>query len=191
MKLPDIDLDTPTDFDPQAMFSDCIRGSRVQNNTLLPHPCGYYLQNIPQDKITQLSAIPYKDATALGYFKIDFLHVWVYDKIRDRDHFLQLSGQIPDWSMLQKERIVKQLFQLSNHFDIIQLVRPTSITDLSDCLALIRPGKRKLLHKYVNGLVGNDQLYSDSDEYYFKRSHAIAYAQVIVIQLNLIKEGVS
>jgi hypothetical protein len=29
------------------------------------------------------------------------------------------------------------------------------------------------------------------DEYYFKNAHAVAYAHVIVVQMNLICEGIS
>jgi hypothetical protein len=30
-----------------------------------------------------------------------------------------------------------------------------------------------------------------NDEYYFKKAHAIAYAQAVIVQMNLICEGIN
>jgi hypothetical protein len=31
----------------------------------------------------------------------------------------------------------------------------------------------------------------ENEEYYFKKAHAIAYAQAVIVQMNLICEGIS
>ena len=83
---------------------------------------------------------------------------------------------------------------MSKHYDLIEQVKPTSILELADCLALIRPQKRFMLKKYLeNPAKIREQLYKSeswSDGYAFKKAHAIAYAMVIVLQLHLIKGGI-
>jgi hypothetical protein len=68
-------------------------------------------------------------------------------------------------------------------------MKPQSIEQLAAVLAIIRPAKRYLIGKdwaTVNAEVW--QKPSD-DEYYFKKAHAVAYAAAIVVQMNLICEG--
>ena len=78
-------------------------------------------------------------------------------------------------------------FHISNHFDIVKQHPPTSLEQLAMILAMIRPGKRYL--------VGNDwsviekEVWQKTDDYFFKRSHAIGYATLIIVQLNLIVES--
>ena len=64
----DIDIDTPSTFDPLAVFPFIVRASVVREKTLTPHPCGVYFQNIPIDPLTNLSAIEYESAEALDFF---------------------------------------------------------------------------------------------------------------------------
>ena len=94
------------------------------------------------------------------------------------------------------EQQVEKLFHLKKHYNMIQQINPKSIEEIADCLALIRPSKRYLIPKYARAnhqLRKNMQkeLYSkpSSGEIWFKRSHAIAYAHLIVIQLHLITKG--
>lgn len=94
--------------------------------------------------------------------------------------------------MLNEDNVLK-LFQISKHFNIINQVRPQSIQELADVVALIRPNKRHLLNEYrKNKSKIRPQLYrqADDDKSSFKRSHAIAYAMTIVLQLHLIEAGV-
>ena len=67
----DIDIDFKTDFNPLTIVK-WTKAMNVVNDEIRAHPCGYYPQNIPVDVLTGLSAIPYKEAEALGFFKIDF-----------------------------------------------------------------------------------------------------------------------
>ena len=69
-------------------------------------------------------------------------------------------------------------------------VKPRSIETLADAIALIRPGKVNLISIYLaQPEMVRKVLYTQSDQYSFKRSHAIAYAMVIVLQLHLIELG--
>lgn len=190
----DIDIDLQTSFKPEAVFPEWVRASifDAKNNTTKPHPCGVYPQRIPRDPITKLCAIPYDRAEELGYTKLDFLHLSIYDHFSSREEILELMELEPDWNLLLAPSVVTQLFQLSNHFETVSKIKPRSIEELADVLALIRPGKRSLI-----GLYSKDKescrrmLYArdDSDEYSFKKSHAISYAMVIQLQLHLINLG--
>lgn len=187
----DIDIDFPTSFKSNSIFP-WTRASLVKNNYLSPHPCGVYPQNIPVDPVTKLSAIPYEMAEKLGYFKVDMLHLSVYDHFSSREEILALLDIPPDWNLLLDPIHQKKLFQLSNHGDVLNQVKPKNIEELADVLALIRPGKKQLMKLYLSQREATRRTLYAKDEqgYSFKKSHAIAYALVIVLQLHLIATGV-
>jgi hypothetical protein len=193
MNLPDIDIDTAMDFIPEELFPEAVHASRVLNGELVRHPCGVYFQNIPRDRVTGLSAIPFREAEELGYTKLDLLHLSVYDHFSSREEIVQLLRMEPDWELLGDKEAVSKLFQLSRdiHWDTIQRIKPRDINALADTLALIRPGKKFLLSRYLQGEVTQEELYrKDAKGYTFKKSHAVAYAHVIKLQLHLVKGGI-
>jgi DNA polymerase III alpha subunit len=187
----DIDIDTPTTFNPLEVFPNVTKACIIKNDEIVPHPCGVYFQNIPQDPITKLSAIPYDIAEELNYLKIDFLHLGVYDNFKSREEIEELLKIDPDWNLLLVPSNVNKLFQISKHLDILLKIRPKSIEELADVIALIRPGKRELLNLYlVNKDMARRILYAkDENGFSFKKSHAIAYSLVIVLQLHLLNLG--
>lgn len=186
----DIDIDTPTSVSAGNIFH-WVRASIVKNAELSPHPCGYYPQNMPADPVTGLAAIPYETAEELGWSKVDFLHLSVYDHFSSREEIEQLLEVEPDWGLLLVPSEQAKLFQLAKHGDILSKVKPRSVLELADVLALIRPGKRDLLKLYTaNPSATRSLLYArDESGYSFKKSHSIAYAHVIVLQLHLIAAG--
>ena len=190
----DIDIDCKSDFDPLKVFDNVVKGSMINGTSLTPHPCGVYFQDIPTDPISGLSAIPYKTAEEMGYFKLDFLHVGVYDHFTSREEIRELIRHDPDWTLLLIPSIVAKLFQISKHYDLIADLKPQSVIELADCLALIRPQKRYLLKYYKEDRDKTREfLYKKepgSDGYAFKKAHAICYSLVIVLQLHLIKAGI-
>jgi len=56
---------------------------------------------------------------------------------------------------------------------------------------VIRPAKRHLLGKSWEDILKEVWTKPTTDEYYFKKAHAVAYAMAIVVQMNLICEGLS
>jgi len=156
MKRPDIDIDVPSSFDPQKIFPSVVRASRVLEDALLPHPCGYYFQNIPEDVISKLSAIPFREAEELGFTKIDFLHLHVYDIFERQEEINHLIRTEPDWNLLGSQEIVEELFQLSKHWETVDKVKPRSVETVADVMSLIRPGKKHLIDRYVKGEVSQE-----------------------------------
>ena len=57
-------------------------------------------------------------------------------------------------------------------------------------LALIRPGKRQLVGKTWREI--GDSIWDSTEEgYSFKKSHAVAYAHLVAVHMNLICEQIS
>ena len=186
MIIPDIDIDFAK---PAKALENIkhIKASRIENKELVKHNCGVYLNSIPVDPNTGFSAIPYKEAEKRGYYKIDFLSLSVYDNILTEKHLDKLLAMSPLWEILEDERLVSELFQIKDHFSIINKIRPKSVEELAICIALIRPGKRYLVDKTMEEIKHNIWLPDDSG-FIFKKSHAIGYALVIVVQMNLMME---
>jgi DNA polymerase III alpha subunit len=70
-------------------------------------------------------------------------------------------------------------------------MKPKSVEQLAAVLAMIRPAKRYLVGQ--NWQRVEDEVWGkpEGDEYYFKKAHAIAYAMLVVVQMNLICEDLS
>lgn len=192
--MPDIDIDTQSEFNAQNIFKCSVAASMVKKGELVKHSVGSYFQQISVDPITNLSAIPYKQAEEFGYFKVDFLHLSLLDHFHDKHEIRALLKKEPNWDLMLVPSITTRLFHLANHYDVVQQVKPRSVQEVADILALIRPGKRHLLQVYLADRINTrDELYTHPKENnvaWFKRSHSIAYAHNVVLQLHLISAGV-
>jgi hypothetical protein len=164
-----------------------IPASMRNVNPARKHPTGVYITDIPYDPVNDMSSLHYVDAEKRGYFKLDLLNVHVYEQVKDETHLIELMSD-PDWSMLKVRTTVEQLIHLGNSYDLIQrMPEPIdSIPRLAMFLAAIRPAKRHLLGKTFKEI---NQTVWDKDHtgYSFKRSHAVAYAQLVVVHMNLLQ----
>ena len=188
--MPDIDID----FADRSKVLDIIKNvpaSIYANGTFKKHNTGVYCQPIPHNPLTGLSNIDYKEAEDRGYFKIDFLNVGIYEKIRNEEHLIQLMETEPLWDLLLQDDFVNLLFHLNGHGTVLRKTCPTSVEQLSAVLAMIRPAKRHLIGQDWTTIMKEVWTKPTTDEYFFKKAHAIAYAQVVVVQMNLICEEIS
>jgi len=183
--MPDIDLD----------FADRTQALRVLkhvdaslDNTFKKHNTGVYCTSVPYNPITGISTLDYKSAEERGYFKIDFLNVSVYEGVQNKQHLTKLLETEPLWDLLLEDDFVNKLFHINGHGSILRQVKPTSIEQLAAVLAMIRPAKRYLIGKDWTTVMTEIWTKPENDDYYFKKAHAIAYAHVIVVQMNLICE---
>lgn len=188
--MPDIDIDF-VDRDQALTLFEHIPASRLDNQRLVKHNTGVYLHAVPVDAVSGLCQIPYEQAEEEKYFKIDFLNVGIYKGVRDEEHLVQLMNQEPLWDLLLQDEFVNLLFHLNGHGDIIRKTQPTSVEHLSAVLAMIRPAKRYLIGKPWTTIMNEVWSKPETSEYYFKKSHATAYAVAIVVQMNLICEQIS
>ena len=186
----DIDIDIAPGNDPLKIFPTVIRASMLEEDRLKEHPVGYYFQTIPVDSITGLAAIPYKETEAMGYFKTDFLKLYILQHFKSKAEMRKFQREEPNWELLQDPEIVKDLFHLGKHYKLLKEVKPTSIQEVADVFALIRPNKRPLLYKYLqNPEKYREELYTKRMPEDMRKSHAFAYALTIVLQLHLIEQG--
>ena len=187
----DVDIDVDPRFKPASIFKTWPRAAVLKDGKLTAHPCGVYPQRIAVDPLTGLAAIPYDQAEDIGYLKVDFLHLNVYQHFKNRAEIEELLKKDPDWSLVRVPSVQAKLFQLAKQGDLLNDLKPTSIEELADVMALIRPGKRNLLGLYKKERVAARRLLYAKDEsgYSFKKSHALAYSYVVWLQLHLIEMG--
>lgn len=193
--IPDVDIDF-ADRDQALESLLYIPASRLENHQLKKHVVGVYFQNIPQDPVSGLSSIPYEEAENRGYFKLDFLNLNVYKGVRDEEHLVELLSREPIWELLLDHEVVERLFQLGGIIegmstsDILSAYQPNSIEKLAMILALIRPRKKHLIGLPWNEVENEIWTPGDPALYGFKKAHAMSYAHVIVVQMNLLVEQV-
>jgi DNA polymerase III alpha subunit len=188
--MPDIDIDFIDREQALKLFTH-TPASRLDNGKIVKHNTGVYLHEVPVDPISGLCAVTYDRADAEGYFKIDFLNVGIYKGVRDEDHLVYLMNQEPLWDLLLDDEFTNNLFHVNGHGNILRQMRPDSIEKLAAVLAVIRPAKRSLIGKEWSFVLADVWTKPTNNEYYFKKSHAIAYAHAIVVQMNLICEQIS
>ncbi len=188
--MPDIDIDF-IDRDQVLDLFDHIRASREESGKLTKHNTGVYFHEVPVNAVTGLCSIPYDQAAEQGYFKIDFLNVGIYKGVRDEEHLIELMSREPLWDLLEQDDFVNLLFHVNGHGSILRQMKPKTIEQLAAILAMIRPAKRYLIGKDWTTVMTEVWTKPANDEYYYKKSHATAYAMAIVVQMNLICEQIS
>lgn len=157
---------------------------------ILPHPSGVYLEEVPVDRITGLCSFDYNYGDEAGFSKIDILTNKSYDLFSSKQDLLRSLNQKVDWNWLMDEDFVAKLPHIANHFDTLTKIKPETIEELADTIALIRPAKIGLIRIYrKNTIAVRKRLYSRplDGSAYFKKSHAIAYASMIVAVMNKLK----
>lgn len=189
-KMPDIDIDF---YDRKLALSQLthVQATRLEDEKLVPHNTSVYVTDIPHNPVTGLANIDYKSAEDRGYFKIDFLNVNIYKGVKNEEHLDQLMNQEPLWDLLEQDDFSNLLFHVNGHGAILRQMKPTSILQLAAVLAMIRPAKRHLIGKDWTTVMTTIWTKPEDGEYYFKKSHAVAYAQAVVVQMNLICEQIS
>jgi hypothetical protein len=184
-----IDSDIDIDFGSRDELLKLIPHTPASMRNITPvrrHNTGVYVTDIPYDPVNNMSALHYEDAEKRGYFKLDLLNVHVYSQVRDEKHLIELMCE-PDWSKLNDREFVEKLIHLANHYQSIQkMPEPiNSIPRLAMFLALIRPAKKHLIGKRWSE-VSKTIWDKEDDGYAFKKAHAIGYAQLVVVHMNLL-----
>ena len=188
--MPDIDIDFVDREHALTLFKH-VRASRLDGGKLVKHNTGVYLHEVPMNAVEGVCAVPYDSAEEQGYFKIDFLNVGMYKGVRDEEHLIELMNKEPLWDLLEDDSFSSLLFHVNGHGEILRKMKPTTIEQLAAVLAMIRPAKRYLIGKDWNTVLNEVWKKPESEEYFFKKSHATAYAVAIAVQINLICEQIS
>ena len=183
--MPDVDIDF-FDRDGTLKLFKHAPASIIKDDKIEKHKTGVYFHAVPTHPVTGHSTLDYKKAEDRGYFKIDCLNVNIYKNIKSEQELVELMIEEPDWNMLKDQKIVDQLFHLNGHFNIVSKLQPKNIEQLAAVLAIIRPAKRHLMHKDWKDILTDVWVKPKDGSYFFKKSHAVAYAHAIVVQMNLI-----
>ena len=185
--MPDVDIDF-FDRDGTLKLFKHAPASIIKDDKIEKHKTGVYFHAVHTHPITGHSTLDYKKAEKRGYFKIDCLNVSIYKNIKSEQELVELMVEEPDWDMLKDPKVVENLFHLNSHFNIVSKLEPKNIEQLAAVLAIIRPAKRGLMYKNWVDILKEVWLKPTDGTYFFKKSHAVAYAHAIVVQMNLIKK---
>ncbi len=183
----DIDIDF-ADREQVLNLLNVTPASIIRDGQLNRHNTGVYATDIPVDPFSGSASLDYQAAEDRGYMKLDLLNVHVYRQIKSEAHLIKLMRE-PDWTKLYDKSICDQLIHVNGHYDLLlQMPEPVdSIPRLAMFLAIIRPAKRHLAGKTWKEVAATvwDKV---EGEYAFKKSHSVAYSQLVVVNLNLLCE---
>ena len=186
--MPDIDIDFYDRTKALDIIEHVSASIQDEKGTFKKHNTGVYCTSIPYNPLTGMSTIDYKAAEERGYIKLDFLNLSIYKDVKDEEHLVKLMETEPIWDLLLEEDFTEKLFHVNGHSSILKEMKPQNVEQLAAVLAVIRPAKRYLIGKDWNTVLSEVWEKPLDGEYYFKKAHAIAYAMVVIVQMNLICE---
>ena len=179
----DIDIDVPNRDAVLAL----IHHTAARQSNGKKHNSGIYITDIPRDPVLGCAAIDYETAEARGYFKIDLLNMSVYNLIRDPAHYEQMLAATPPWDRLwQDPEWASQLVHIGNYQALLKSMQPDSITRMAAFISVIRPGKAHLQNQPWPQVFDSVWDGDDSRGYTFKKAHAVGYAALVALHMNLI-----
>ena len=182
----DIDIDSADREQILKLISNVPAGIN-RNNQLIKHNTGVYVTDIPVDPESGICTIDHKTAEQMGYIKLDFLNMTVYEQVQDHAHLEKLLNTQPQWSQLNNKSFVQQIVHIHSHWDTIQkMPEPIdSIPRMAMFLSVIRPAKRHLIGLPWKTVAETVWQKPQDNSYFFKKSHSIAYAQLVALDMNL------
>ena len=166
-----------------------IPAKQLINVQIRKHNSGVYVTAIPYDPVNNCAAIDYETAEQRRYFKIDFLNMGVYQLIKSPDHYKEMLTTTPPWNQLWQDSIwAGQLVHVGNYTELLQSMRPDSIPRMAAFISIIRPGKAHLQNKSWKEVFDSVWNGDDSKGFVFKHSHAISYAALVSLHMNLLNQ---
>jgi len=185
----DIDIDFP-DRERALAHLRYHPAGIIRDGQLIKHNTGIYATKIPTDPFTGIASIDHHDAEQRGYVKLDFLNVSLYQRVRDEAHLEELIHQEPEWDKLYDPEFCGQLIHIGNHYDtLIKMPEAVnSIPRMAMFLSVIRPAKRHLIGKTWAEVAKTVWDKDPDGAYGYKKSHAVSYAHLVVVNMNLLSE---
>ena len=182
----DIDIDSADRQRILNLIKSTPAGIHRTNQTV-KHNTGVYVNPVPVDPETGLCTLDHKTAEKIGYIKLDFLNVGVYERVQDQNHLEKLLTTEPDWERLKSKMFVSQIVHIHDHWNTMKkMPEPIdSIPRMAMFLSVIRPAKRHLIGQPWNVVAETVWQKPKDDSYFFKKSHSIAYATLVAIDMNL------
>ena len=184
--MPDIDIDFADRQDLLSLI-DYTAARLETTQGVKHHNSGVYVTDIPYDPEYKCSSINYTDADKRGYFKSDFLNVGVYKLIQDNEHYTKMIETPAPWERLWTDPLwVANLVHVGNYADLLREMQPDSIPRMAAFISIIRPGKAHLQKQPWDVVFDTVWDGDDSKGFIFKKSHAISYAFLVALHMNLL-----
>lgn len=184
----DIDLDL-ADRDQLLKLINTTPARQMHQGQVRRHNSGVYATNIPYDPVNACAAIDYEQAEQLGYFKIDLLNMSVYQLIKSPEHYQQMLGLEPPWTRLWTDpNWASQLVHIGNYTELLKSMRPDSIPRMAAFISIIRPGKAHLQGRPWDQVFASVWDGDASQGFVFKQSHAVSYAALVALHMNLLNQ---
>ena len=189
-----MNFDIDIDFGDRSKILEHIKHTPAamrKVNPMRKHNTGVYVTEVPYDAIHDMANIDYADAEDRGYLKLDLLNVHVYSQIQSEMELIDLMVD-PNWKLLRNQEFVSKLVHLSNHYNsMLKMPEPVdSIPRLAMMLAIIRPAKKHLIGQTWKEV--KESVWEKNDEgYSFKKAHAIGYAWLVAVHMNLLEKEIS
>ena len=153
------------------------------------HNSGVYVTDIPQDPVNNCAAIDYETAEARGYFKLDFLNMGVYQLISSAEHYEAVLAATPPWTRLWTDpEWARQLVHVGNYGHLLATMKPDSIPRMAAFISVIRPGKAHLQNQSWPNVFESVWDSDLSRGYTFKKAHAVGYAALVALHMNLLNQ---
>jgi hypothetical protein len=182
----DIDLD----FANREDVLKLIQHTPARQSNGRRHNSGVYVTSIPRDPINSCAALDYETAEQLGYFKLDFLNMSVYQLIRDPKHYEAMLSAVTTWQRLWTNQTwTSQLVHVGNYVDLLATMQPDSIPRMAAFISIIRPGKAHLQRRSWDEVFAGVWDGDESRGYTFKKSHAVSYAALVALHMNLLNQS--
>ena len=182
----DIDIDF-ADRDTVLKLIQHIPARLEVNGQVRRHNSGVYITDIPRDIPNGCSALEYETAEQRGYFKLDLLNMNVYSLVQTPEHYEQMMTATPLWSRLwQDPEWASQLVHVGNYTELLAAMKPDSIPRMAAFISIIRPGKAHLQRRPWAEVFASVWDGDDTRGYTFKKSHAVSYAALVALHMNLI-----
>lgn len=183
----DIDIDLPDRTKVLELFKHTPAGM-IKDGVLKRHNSGVFFTDIPSDALRGVASIDYKEAEQRGYMKIDLLNMSVYELVKDQNHLQELMDREPDWERCWEDReFCKQVVHINSQFGLLTRMKPDTIPRMAMFLSVIRPGKRHLIGESWKTI--GETVWQKTDKgYTFRKSHAIAYSQLVAVHINILTD---
>ena len=184
----DIDIDL-ADREQLLQLIQATPARQLHQGQVRRHNSGVYVTDIPYDPVNECAAIDYESAEQLGYFKIDLLNMSVYQLIKSPEHYEEIITKDPPWTRLWTDPAwAGQLVHVGYYTDLLAAMKPDSIVRMAAFISIIRPGKAHLQNQPWTEVFESVWDGDDSRGFVFKHAHAIGYAALVALHMNLLNQ---
>jgi hypothetical protein len=115
----------------------------------------------------------------------------VYSLVKDSTHYEAMLAAEPPWSRLWTDpEWTRQLVHIGNYTELLRAMKPDTIPRMAAFISVIRPGKAHLQNRPWTEVFESVWDGDDSRGFVFKHAHAIGYAALVALHMNLLSQPV-